>query len=120
MREPDRDPGRLDHMLSAIDLLMEEGLSLSLEELKSDRLRYYGIVKNIEIIGEAANLLTTAFTESHPEINWRRIIAMRHVLVHDYYNILPEEIWNVLQFDLPELREQLIAIKEDLPGCRGI
>ena len=58
MREPLKDKTRLEHILEAIDRLEKYASSLSREELEADVLRYYGIVKNIEIIGEAANMLT--------------------------------------------------------------
>lgn len=58
MREPVRDKTRLEHILSAIERLEKHAGSLSREELEADVLRYYGIVKNVEIIGEAANMLS--------------------------------------------------------------
>jgi len=85
-------------------------MGFSLDDLYNDRLRYYGIVKNIEIIGEAANLLSSEFKESHPEIEWRKIVAMRNVLIHDYYSILPIEVYNVLHKDIPILKSQLASI----------
>ena len=58
-------------MLEAIERLQTHAGQLSREELEADVLRYYGIVKNIEIIGEAANMLSPAFKEAHPEVAWR-------------------------------------------------
>ena len=84
MREHNRDKERLEHILDAIGVI-ETGLATyPKEELLENRLLYYGLVKQIEIIGEAANLLTYDFRETHAEVNWRPIVAMRNVLVHDY------------------------------------
>lgn len=73
MREPIRDKNRLEHILQAIDRLQTHAGNLSKEELEEDVLRYYGIVKNIEIIGEAARMLTNEFKAAHPEVPWRSI-----------------------------------------------
>lgn len=64
---------------------------------------FYAVVKNIEIIGEAAYKLTHEFTEMHPEIPWKQIIRMRHILVHGYYQINAEQLYNVYTEDLPYL-----------------
>ena len=84
MREHNRDKERLEHILDAIGVI-ETGLATyPKEELLENRLLYYGLVKQIEIIGEAANLLTYDFRETHAEVNWRPIVAMRNVLVYTY------------------------------------
>lgn len=105
MREPVRDRDRLEHIIEAIDRILNFPGIKTLETLEADNLRYYGIVKNIEIIGEAAYKLTRAFCRVHPETPWEFIAKMRHVLVHDYYQIDPEAVWKVITEDLPPLRE---------------
>ena len=82
-------------------------------DLHKDELRYYGIVKCIEIIGEASYHLTHRFRETHPEIPWPYIIKMRHILVHDYYQIGDEDVWDVIQVDLAPLREQIQKYLDD-------
>ena len=64
-------------------------------------------MKSIEIIGEAAYKLTRSFCREHAETPWEFIAKMRHVLVHDYYQIDPDAVWKVIQEDLPQLREQV-------------
>lgn len=68
---------------------------------------YFAVVKNIEIIGEAAYMLTKEFIESHLQTPWKYIIKMRHILVHGYYQINPEQLYNVYQEDLPLLAPQI-------------
>ena len=72
-----------------------------------DKLRYYAVVKNVEIIGEASYMLTPEFKESHSEIPWDDIIRMRHVLVHGYATILPELLWQTALNDVPKLKRQI-------------
>lgn len=107
MREPIRDRARLEHILTAICRVTEFVASNSFDDLSENDLVYYGIVKNIEIIGEAAYKLSQQFRDAHPETPWKVIMKMRHVLVHDYYQVEKNEIRFVIDDDLPPLREQV-------------
>ena len=113
MREHSRDKERLEHILDAISVI-EEGLATyPKEELLNNRLLYYGLVKQIEIIGEAANLLTHEFREMHVDVNWRPIVAMRNVLVHDYIHISKDMLWATITQDIPALKEHIERYYEE-------
>ncbi len=107
MREPVNDKIRLEHMISAIDRILDFMADKSFDDLPKDRIEYYGIVKNIEIIGEAAYKLSSDFKVSNSETPWSVIEKMRHVLVHDYYQIDENEVKYVIEDDLCPLREQI-------------
>ena len=107
MREPLKDRTRLEHIQDAIDRILKFAEGKTTEQLASDSMSFYGIVKNIEIIGEAAYHLSKAFRNQHPETEWNDITRMRNVLVHDYYQIKPHEIWKAVNEDLKPLREQV-------------
>ena len=79
MREPERDNGRLQDIIQAAKHIISFTEGLSYEELSSDKLRYFAVVKNVEIIGEAAYMLSLEFKEKHSQIPWKDIIGMRHV-----------------------------------------
>lgn len=106
MREPIRDKERLLHIDEAIDLLVE-GTSSNLNDIVDGSLEYFGIVKLIEIIGEAVYKLTSDFKNAHPETPWRQIERMRHVLVHGYYTVGYDFIKEVIVTDIPMLKEQI-------------
>ncbi len=74
---------------------------------------YYAVVKNIEIIGEAANMLTSEFRQMHPETPWKMVRGMRNYIVHEYFQIDDIVVWDVVQHNIPELREQIIHYLED-------
>lgn len=59
----------------------------------------------IQIIGEAARKISQQYKDSHSEIHWQGIIAMRNRLVHEYFDIIPERVWDVVQNNIPELIE---------------
>ena len=107
MREPVRDKGRLEHIVEAIERVLGFMANKSFDELSKDKLEYYGIVKCIEIVGEASYKLSSHFKETHPDIPWSVIEKMRHVLVHDYYQIDENEVKYVIEDDLRPLLEQI-------------
>lgn len=110
MREPERDPGRIKHMLLAIEKIEEYTKDVSFEQFVNDNMRMHATIYNIQIIGEAAYMLTKEFKESHNEIPWPLIEKMRHVLVHDYYKIVPEAVWDVVTSDVPSLKPALLSL----------
>ena len=104
MRERIRDRERLEHILRAIDELLAGRNRFSPDEAESNPIIYFGFVKLVEIIGEAVYKLSLEFKQAHPEVEWGTIESMRHVLVHGYYQIKPEQLWDTLNYDLPQLR----------------
>lgn len=112
MREEIRDIERLNHILDAIKVLIDDKDKHTFDEMASDTIVFYGFVKHVEIIGEAVYMLTKEYRDSHPEVEWSTIERMRHVLVHGYYKIRPIQLWETIQTDIPELKpkiEKLIA-----------
>lgn len=107
MREPENDKNRLDHILEACDILLDRSQHDSLEEIKSDPIKFYGYVKLVEIIGEATYKLTKEFRASTLSVPWKMMEGMRHVLVHDYYRISPDKLWETVKNDIPELKKQI-------------
>ena len=115
MREKIRDRERLEHMLSAIDVLLTRKDKYTPEEVEDDPIIFYGLVKHVEIIGEAVYKLTKEYRAVHTEVDWEDIERMRHVLVHGYYKIRPQQLWETLQTDIPELRPVIEKLLKDIP-----
>ena len=116
MRETIRDKERLQHILSAIQVLLANKDRHTLEEIADDPIIFYGYVKHVEIIGEAVYKLTKEFRERHTEVNWGDVERMRHVLVHGYYKIKPVQLWETIENDLPLLEpiiERLLGEYKD-------
>jgi uncharacterized protein with HEPN domain len=102
------------HILEAIDTLFEFTDKVSFEEYGTNKILRFAIIKNLEIIGEAAYLLTKEYKDIHPEIEWNTIIGMRHVLVHGYYQIKDEIIWATIQIELKPLQEKIQLLLNEL------
>lgn len=107
MREPLNDRSRLEHIVSAIDTILERTNGLTYESLTSDKILFGGIVYYTMVIGEAAYCLSKPFKNKYNETDWSQITKMRHNLVHGYYQVDPDVVWSVIKDDLAPLREQV-------------
>ena len=113
MREPLRDRSRLEHMLYAIDTILDRAERMTYDEMTADKIVFSGIVYHTMIIGEACYKLSPEFVSCHPQVNWRIIADMRHHLVHGYYQVNPRDVWDVIQNDLRPLREQVAGLLKE-------
>jgi len=113
MRERARDRGRLENIIeyaNNVTMLIE---GYTLEALVNDKRTYYAVMKNVEIVGEAAYMLSKDFKSAHPETPWRIIQGMRHVLVNDYSTIDNKELYNTAINDMIPLRQQVERYLEE-------
>jgi uncharacterized protein with HEPN domain len=97
-------------MLDAAREAMSFAAGRSRDDLDRDRMLVLAIVKDVEIIGEAASRTTTAARAAHPDVPWMQIIAMRNRLIHAYFDVDLQVVWDTVTVDLP----QLIAVIEPL------
>jgi uncharacterized protein with HEPN domain len=105
-----RDDARLLDMLLAARELDKYTQRVSFEAFDRDRLLQHAVIRLIEIIGEAARNISTEFKATHPEIPWSGIVGMRNRLIHEYFRVTPERVWEVVKKDLAAL----IALIEPL------
>ncbi len=111
MRDKLNDAARLELMLEAIGNIesFTEGIA-SYEQFASNKILCHAVTYNLQCIGESVYKLSGEFIETHPSIDWEAIEGLRHVLVHDYYQVNLEMIWMILEKDLPGLRAYLCSI----------
>lgn len=107
MRDKPRDRERLLHIIEAIDNILEFVEGISFESYKSNKILKFAVIKNLEIIGEASHLLTKEFKQQNNSVQWNDMIAMRHVLVHGYYQIRDEIIWATIETELIPLKTEI-------------
>ena len=107
MRERARDKGRLEDIIEYATNVTKLIEGYTLETLIADKRTYYSVIKNVEVVGEAAYMLTKAFKKAHPATPWNVIQGMRHVLVHDYATIDDKELYNTAVGDVPVLLNQV-------------
>ena len=82
------------------------GVSSS-EEFVNNKILCHAVVYNLQCIGENVYRLSGEYVSAHPDIDWKSIEGLRHVLVHDYYNVNLELVWEILMKDLPVLKMYL-------------
>ena len=71
------------------------------------------ILRNLEVIGEAASQVPLPFHERHPEMPWRQIVGLRNVVIHRYYAVDPETVWAIGDGELPSLLPQLLSLQRE-------
>lgn len=107
MRERARDKGRLEDIIeysNNVTMLID---GYDYNKLVADKRTYYAVMKNVEVVGEAAYMLTKSFKKAHPETPWKIVQGMRHVLVHDYANVVSATLYDTAVNDIPMLRKQV-------------
>ena len=113
MREPVRDELRLRHILDACDRLLSYYPQDDIPLLDDKSIEFFGVVKNLEIIGEAAYKLTKEFISNHSMTDWRAIINMRHIMVHGYYMVSPRIVKEILEQEILKLRGEVNMYLEE-------
>jgi len=101
---------RMRHMLDAAQEALFFALNKTRKDLDVDRMLTLSLVKSIEIIGEAAARVTTETRNLYPEIPWSSIVAMRNRLIHAYFDIDCDRVWDTITDDLPPLIATLEGI----------
>lgn len=94
-------------ILDAIGAIREYISEMTYEDFLKDRKTRDAVVRNIEIIGEAVRSLSPPFLKCHSSVVWRDMIGIRNIIVHHYFGVMSDIIWNVIQSDLPELERQI-------------
>ena len=94
---------RMHHMLDAARDAIAFSKSKTRQDLDKDRMLVLSLVKCIEIIGEAASKVTKDSRDQFPEIPWAVIVAMRNRLIHAYYDVDLDRVWDTITDDLPPL-----------------
>jgi uncharacterized protein with HEPN domain len=102
----------LRHVLVEADYLVERGEGLSYDVFAADETLRRAFVRSLEIIGEAAKHVSEDFRTQHPSVEWRAMAGMRDRLIHDYFGVDYELVWDVVHRRVPELRAQIVAILE--------
>lgn len=107
-----RDPQLLiADMLDAASKILEYTAGFSFDDFMSDSKTIDAVVRNFEVIGEAATRIPPDFKALHDNIPWRKISGLRNRLIHDYFGIDYEVVWRIKSDFLPELIEKLESLK---------
>ena len=107
-------PLLLDDIASAIRYILTFTEGISADEYEADMKTRYAVERNFEIIGEAVSRIPQDFKSQHPQVEWRIIKDFRNFIIHDYFGINQDIVWDTIQYRLPELLEQIIFLESQL------
>ena len=96
----------LDDILEAIGRIREYTTGLTHEGFASDQRTVDAVIRNLEVIGEAARALPDAWKEKAPSIEWHKIVGLRNLLIHEYFGVNLPILWDVIQSKLNPLEEE--------------
>ena len=103
--------GSVAAMLDAIARIERYGAGLDREAFLTDEKTADAVARNLEVLGEAAARLPEATRATVDEIPWRRIVGLRNRIVHEYFGIDLEIVWEIVTADLPDLQSQLTDLR---------
>ena len=98
---------------------IERYLAGGRRSLSADEVLQQAVLRHLQIIGEAVRALSEELKEKHPGVPWAKIVGMRHVLVHNYFDVDGEVVAEVVNHDLPDLKRRVAAILEELDAEDG-
>jgi len=108
----ERDPVLLiDDMLESAGKILSYSKDLSFEQFVENDMVADAVIRNFEIIGEAASRMPESFKENHPQVPWARLKGFRNRLIHEYFGIDYSIIWDIIEFELFELIRLLKEIR---------
>ena len=95
------------HILMAIDLIEKFIKDVDQGQFKKNLMINSAVVRQLEIIGEAAGKISDSFKDKHPEISWKSIISMRNKLIHEYFGVDLNMVWDTVVIDIPYIKDKI-------------
>lgn len=104
----------LEDILEAAKKILSYTNGMNFDDFVNDNKTIDAVVRNFEIIGEAANRVPEDFKSDHPEIEWRRMSGLRNRIIHEYFGINYETVWKIKEENIPELIDFIRQAIDDL------
>ncbi len=104
----------VNHILENIKKIEVFSDSLTKERFLKDDLRQYALIRAIEVIGEAVKNIPISIKNKYPLTSWKDIVGTRDVLIHHYFGVDLNIIWDIVKHEIPKLKQQIIKIKGDM------
>jgi len=97
----------LHHIIDAFALIEHYMDNASHEEFLRNRLLQDGVIRQLEVMGEAARNISEDLRNEHPQIPWRQMIGLRNRMIHAYFNVDLQIIWEIVKGDIPDLKQKM-------------
>jgi|SRR3989344_9046874 len=105
-----KDRLRLRHITDAIEHVLDFTGGISEGDFTADYEKQSAVIRQFEIIGEAASKLTSELIELHNDVDWPKVVGMRHKMIHDYFNVDTRIVWATIIDDIPAIRDSVEKI----------
>lgn len=100
------------HILEEINFIMDKSKNLKYDTLIKDETLKRAFLRSLEVIGEATKNISIDFREKHPEIKWKELTGLRDKLIHKYFGVKWEIVWDMIKDRLPEIKGKMRGILE--------
>lgn len=104
----------LSDVLDSIEKILEYTHGMSFESFKQNKLIVDAVMRNLEIIGEAAKRIPPELKRNNPHVEWKKITGLRDILIHEYAAINLEIVWDIVSNKIPELKRSIEEIRQNL------
>ncbi len=108
-----KDLTYLRHILDAIDRILQYTTNVQKEDFLNNPLLQDGVIRQIEIIGEATKRLSYELRSKYNNVPWKDMAGMRDKLIHDYMGVDIEAVWDTVEHDIPILKKTMVLIIQD-------
>jgi uncharacterized protein with HEPN domain len=102
------------HVLESIERIEEYTEGVSREEFMENHQVQDAVLRRLEIIGEAVKNIPQDFRDKYPQVPWKQIAGTRDILIHEYFGVDLDLVWEIVERDLPELKEKIERILEEM------
>ncbi|MBI4142542.1 DUF86 domain-containing protein [Candidatus Uhrbacteria bacterium] len=110
----------LAHIAESIEWIERHVAGMGIEDFTENVPAQDMVARRLEIIGEAARNIPQEFREQHSSLAWSNMVGMRNVLIHQYFGIDPNIVWDTVVRDLPKLKKQIAQLRAELDADRGV